>query len=50
MASPEQVKRKNKYANKLIKTGNLRLNLDENNHIDLENSDSDYYNNASARV
>ena len=50
MATPEQVKRKNKYANKRIKSGDIRLNLGENNHIDSKDFDSEDYNRALARA
>ena len=50
MAIPEQVRRKNKCANKRIKSGDIRLNLGENNHIDPKDFDSEDYNRALARA
>ena len=50
MATPEQVRKKNKYANKRIKSGDIRLNLGENNHIDSKDFDSEDYNRAFARA
>ena len=50
MATPAQVKRKNKYTNKRIKAGDIRLNLGENNHIDPKDFDSEDYNRALARA
>jgi len=37
MATPNQIKKRHKYADKnpQIKKGDIRLNLGENNHIDL---------------
>ena len=51
MASPEQVRRNNKYANKSqVKKGDIRLNLGENNHIDPKDFDSEEYNRALLRA
>jgi len=41
----------NKYANKSqIKKGDIRLNLRENNHIDLKDFDSEHYKKALVRA
>ena len=51
MATPNQVKRNNKYANKTqVKKDKIRLNLGENNHIDPKDFDSEDYNRALARA
>ena len=50
MATLEQIKRKNKYANKRIKSDDICLNLGENNHIDPKDFDSEDYNRALARA
>ena len=50
MATQEQVKRKNKYVNKRIQSGAIRINLGENNHIDPKDFDSEDYNRALARA
>ena len=51
MATPNQVKRNNKYANKTqVKKDKIRLNLGENNHIDPKDFDSEEYNRALLRA
>ena len=51
MATPNQIKKRHKYADKnpQIKKGDIRLNLGENNHIDPKDFDSEDYNRALAR-
>ena len=52
MATPNQIKKRHKYADKnpQIKKSGIRLNLGENNHIDPKDFDSEDYNRAFARA
>ena len=52
MATPNQIKKRHKYADKnpQIKKGDIRLNLGENNHIDPKDFDSEEYNRALLRA
>ena len=52
MATPNQIKKRHKYADKnpQIKKGDIRLNLGENNHIDPKDFDSEDYNRALLRA
>ena len=52
MATPNQIKKRHKYADKnhQIKKSGIRLNLGENNHIDPKDFDSEDYNRALARA
>ena len=44
MATPAQVKRNNKYANKSqFEKGNIHLNLGENNHLDPKDFDMEIF-------
>ena len=52
MATPNQIKKRHKYADKnpQIKKGDIRLNLGEYNHIDPKDFDSEEYNRALLRA
>ena len=52
MATPNQIKKRDKYAHKnsQVKKGNVRLNVGEANHIDLETFNSEAYSKALARA
>ena len=52
MATPAQIKKRDKYADKpkQVINNNIRLNLGEHNHIDYETFNSQEYNKAFARA
>ena len=52
MATPAQIKKRDKYADKpkQVINNNIRLNLGEHNHIDYETFNSKEYNKALARA